>query len=122
VKQDNKAKQDRGNEVSVEAPQGTCDLGQRRWKVRREGLTAGLDVGDKISHYCVLDEEAEVVERGRLKTTPALPDHVHTGREVGPLTFWTGRCGHLRLNRGISIGRRDNLRRPGLDVSRQRHF
>src|SRR5438552_18877968 len=71
VKQDNKAKQNRGNEVSVEAPQDTGDLGRRRWKVPRVGLTVGLVVGDKISHYCVLQEEAEGVERGKLKTTPA---------------------------------------------------
>jgi len=32
VKQDNKAKQNKGK-VSVEAPQDTCDLGHRRWKV-----------------------------------------------------------------------------------------
>ena len=54
VKQDNKAKQNKGK-VSVEAPQDTCDLGHRRWKVQREGLTVGLDVGDKISHYCVAE-------------------------------------------------------------------
>src|ERR1700686_3556124 len=70
VKQDNKAKQNRGNEVSVEAPQDTCDLGRRRWKVQRVGLTVGLDVGDKTSHYCGLNDEGEVVERGKLKTTP----------------------------------------------------
>ena len=59
MKQDNKAKPNKGK-VSVEAPQDTCDLGHRRWKVQGEGLTVGLDVGDKISHYCVLNEEAEV--------------------------------------------------------------
>src|ERR1700731_5286936 len=71
VKQDNKTKQNRGNEVSVEAPHDRCDLGRRRWKVQRVGLTVGLDVGDKISHYCVVNEEAEGVERGKLKTQPA---------------------------------------------------
>jgi hypothetical protein len=41
--------------------------------VQREGLTVAPDVGDKISHYCALDEEAEVVDRWKLKTTPSLP-------------------------------------------------
>src|SRR5437660_10454028 len=96
VKQDNKAKQNRGNEVSVEAPQDTGDLGRRRWKVPRVGLTVGLVVGDKISHYCVLQEEAEGVERGKLKTTPAalqpwleaLPAGTRVVLETGTHSSW----------------------------------
>src|SRR5436190_10458336 len=98
VKQDNKAKQNKGK-VSVEAPQDTCDLGHRRWKVQREGLTVGLEVGDKISHYCVLNEEAEVVERGKLKTTPAalqpwieaLPAGTRVVLETGTHSSWISR-------------------------------
>src|SRR5437762_1645375 len=98
VKQDNKAKQNKGK-VSVEAPQDTCDLGHRRWKVQREGLTVGLDVGDKNSHYCVLDEEAEVVQRGKLKTTPAglqpwmeaLPASTRVVLETGTHSSWISR-------------------------------
>src|SRR5947207_4072334 len=98
VKQDNKAKQNKGK-VSVEAPQDRCDLGHRRWKVQREGLTVGLDVGDKISHYCVLNEEAEVVERGKLKTTPAalqpwieaLPAGTRVVLETGTHSRWISR-------------------------------
>jgi transposase len=99
VKQDNKAKQNKGNEVSVEAPQDTCDLGRRRWKVQRVGLTVGLDVGDKMSHYCALNEEAEVVERGKLKTTPAalqpwleaLPAGTRVVLETGTHSSWISR-------------------------------
>lgn len=32
-------------------------------------LTIGVDLGDKYSHYCVLDPEGEVTEQGRLRTT-----------------------------------------------------
>lgn len=32
--------------------------------------TMGLDLGDQQSDYCVVDERGEVVERGRVKTTP----------------------------------------------------
>jgi transposase len=109
VKQDIKAKQNRGNEVSAEAAQGTFDLGRRRWKVQRVGLTVGLDVGDKISHYCVLNEEAEVVERGKLKTTPAalqpwleaLPAGARVVLETGTHSSWISRlieqAGHEAL-------------------------
>lgn len=31
--------------------------------------TVGVDVGDRVSHFCVLDEEGELVERGRVQTT-----------------------------------------------------
>ena len=36
---------------------------RRRWKVQWEGLTVGLDIGDRYSFYCVLNEQAEVHER-----------------------------------------------------------
>lgn len=109
MKQDIKTKQNRGNEVSAEAGQGTFDLGRRRWKVQRVGLTVGLDVGDKISHYCVLNEEAEVVERGKVKTTPAalqpwleaLPAGTRVVLETGTHSSWISRliepAGHEAL-------------------------
>ena len=34
-------------------------------------MTAGLDMGDKYSYLCLLDQQSgEVVEEGRLRTTP----------------------------------------------------
>jgi transposase len=37
------------------------------------GMTVGLDLGDRYSHLCVLDEHGEVCEEGRIATTaPAL--------------------------------------------------
>ena len=34
-------------------------------------MTAGVDLGDKYSHLCLLDDESgEVNEEGRLRTTP----------------------------------------------------
>ena len=38
---------------------------------RPEGVTVGLDVGDRYTHLCVLDATGEIVEEGRLRTTPA---------------------------------------------------
>jgi hypothetical protein len=34
-------------------------------------MTAGLDLGDKYSYLCLIDQQsAEVIEEGRLRTTP----------------------------------------------------
>jgi hypothetical protein len=33
-------------------------------------LTIGIDLGDVWSHYCSLNEDGEVVDRGRFRTTP----------------------------------------------------
>lgn len=36
-----------------------------------EKLTVGIDLGDKYSHYCVLNDSGEAIEEGRIRTTPA---------------------------------------------------
>jgi transposase len=36
--------------------------------VTQPNRTVGLDLGDRFCHYCVLDEEGEVMEEGRTKT------------------------------------------------------
>lgn len=35
-----------------------------------ESVTIGVDLGDRHSRYCVVDEAARVVEEGRVRTTP----------------------------------------------------
>ena len=42
-------------------------------KTRRSskvGITIGIDLGDIWSHYCTLNEDGEVVDRGRFRTKP----------------------------------------------------
>jgi transposase len=34
-------------------------------------MTVGLDLGDRFSHYCLLNEEGDVVEEGRMQSTEA---------------------------------------------------
>jgi transposase len=34
-------------------------------------MTIGIDLGDVWSHYCTLNEDGEVVDRGRFRTTPS---------------------------------------------------
>jgi transposase len=33
-------------------------------------MTVGIDLGDVWSHYCTLNQDGEVVDRGRFRTTP----------------------------------------------------
>jgi transposase len=69
-------------------------------------ITAGLDLGDKYSYLCLIDHQSgEVVEKGRLRTTPeALRRRFSSERplrvaiETGTHSPWVGRlleeCGH----------------------------
>ena len=36
-----------------------------------QAVTIGIDLGDRFSHYCVLDEAGSVIDEGRLATSPA---------------------------------------------------
>src|SRR5215210_813231 len=70
-------------------------------------MTAGLDLGDNYSYLCLIDQEtAEVVEEGRLRTTPEalrrrFASHeqpLHIAIEAGTHSPWVSRvleeCGH----------------------------
>jgi transposase len=35
----------------------------------KPAMTVGLDLGDQYSHYCLLNEESEVIEEGRMRST-----------------------------------------------------
>ena len=37
--------------------------------VTKVGMTIGIDLGDVWSHYCTINEDGEVVDRGRFRTT-----------------------------------------------------
>jgi transposase len=69
--------------------------------------TVGIDLGDKYSHLCVLDAESgEVIEEGRLRTTPeafrrrfASQRPMRIAIEAGTHSPWVSRlleqeCGH----------------------------
>jgi transposase len=69
-------------------------------------MTAGLDIGDKYSYLCLIDQESgEVVEEGRLRTTPealrrrfASEQPLRIAMEAGTHSPWVSRvleeCGH----------------------------
>ncbi len=72
----------------------------------RSRTTAGLDLGDRYSYLCLIDQESgEVVEQGRLRTTPealrrrfASEQSLRIAIETGTHSPWVSRvlkgCGH----------------------------
>ena len=69
-------------------------------------MTAGMDLGDKYTHLCLIDTESgELIEESRLRTTPEAMRHrfdserpLHVAIEVGTHSPWVSRlleeCGH----------------------------
>ncbi len=43
--------------------------GKRKASWKLEGVTIGIDVGDRWSHYCCLNRQGEAIERGRVAST-----------------------------------------------------
>jgi transposase len=41
-----------------------------KWKAK-PAMTVGLDLGDRWSHYCILNDEGEAIAEGRITTTEA---------------------------------------------------
>jgi transposase len=72
----------------------------------RMKMTAGMDLGDKYSHLCLIDtENGEVIEESRLRTNPEAmrrrfnsEQPLHVAIEVGTHSPWASRllaeCGH----------------------------
>jgi transposase len=72
----------------------------------QQKMTAGLDIGDKYSYLCLIDTESgEVIEEGRLRTTPeafrrrfASEQPLRVAIETGTHSPWVSRvleeCGH----------------------------
>jgi hypothetical protein len=41
-------------------------------KVAKPERSVGLDLGDRFSHYCVLNQEGEVTEEGRMQSSESV--------------------------------------------------
>lgn len=72
------------------------------------GMTIGMDLGDRHSHLCLLDESGEIVEESRLATTETAMHRWFSSHppscvaiEVGTHSRWVSRmlldCGHRVL-------------------------
>jgi len=69
-------------------------------------MTVGLDLGDRYSHLCLIDQHSgEVIEEGRLRTSPeafvrrfASEEPMRIAVETGTHSPWVSRllreCGH----------------------------
>jgi transposase len=76
----------------------TCPKSSKRSKARKRSITIGMDLGDKTSHYYVLDSEGELVREGTLTTTKkgmkqrfgSLP-RCRIAMEVGTHSPWVSR-------------------------------
>ncbi len=69
-----------------------AEVPRRRAKVE---MTIGIDLGDVLSHYCTLNQDGEVVDRGRFRTTPMAIEKWFTdlpparvAMEVGTHSLW----------------------------------
>jgi transposase len=58
-------------------------------------MTIGIDLGDVWSHYCTLNQDGEVVDRGRFRTTPKAIEkwftdvpHARVAMEAGVHSIW----------------------------------
>src|ERR1017187_1565923 len=64
--------------------------GKTAKKFRDHKLTIGLDLGDRSSWYCVLDEAGEVLLEQRLATTPKAMKEVFGGMPRSRIALETG--------------------------------
>ena len=58
-------------------------------------MTIGIDLGDVWSHYCILNQDGDVVDRGRFRTTAKAIDtwftdvpHARVAMEAGTHSIW----------------------------------
>jgi transposase len=65
-----------------------------RRQVKAE-MTIGIDLGDVWSHDCTRNQEGEVIDRGRFRTTPKAIDtwftdvpHARVAMEAGTHSIW----------------------------------
>jgi transposase len=59
-------------------------------KMQVQRLTIGLDLGDRSSWYCVLDERGELVQEQKLSTTPKAMKEVFGGMPRSRIALETG--------------------------------
>jgi transposase len=86
---------------------------------RKSSMTVGIDLGDKYSVLCLVDTESgEVIEEGRLRTTPEALRRRFASEQQPPMRIaieagthspWVGRvleeCGHEVLVATLLAGR-----------------
>ncbi len=74
------------------------ELPKMEAEVAKPEMTVGLDLGDRYSHYCLLNRDGEVVEEGRVQSTEAAlrrhfegEDCLRIALECGTHSPWVSR-------------------------------
>jgi transposase len=57
-------------------------------------LTIGLDLGDRSSYYCLLDDAGEVILENHLSTTPKATEQTFGGMPRSRIALETGTHSH----------------------------
>ena len=72
-----------------------AEVPRRQAKVE---MTVGIDLGDVWSHYCTLNQDGDVIDRGRFRTTSKAIDkwftdvpHARVAMEAGVHSIWITR-------------------------------
>jgi len=87
--------------------------------MEQQGLTIGLDLGDRSSHYCVLDESGRIVVESKTATSPKAMEAVFGGMtgsrialETGMHSPWVSRL-LSQLGHEVIVAHARNVRRIG---------
>jgi transposase len=70
----------------------TTTMMQETLNKQNRHLTVGLDLGDRASFYCVLDEAGEVLLEQKVSTTPEAIKEIFERRYLEAVSHW--RPGH----------------------------
>ena len=76
-----------------------AEVPRRQSKVE---MTIGIDLGDVWSHYCTLNQEGEVVGRGRFRTSPKAVEKWFT--DLPPSAGGDGSWNALDLDQRTAAG------------------
>src|SRR6266702_1307047 len=63
---------------------------RRKQIFRRKTLTIGMDLGDRFTYYCILDEAGEVMVEQKLPTTKQAMEHVFGAMPSSRVALETG--------------------------------
>ena len=98
----------------------------RKQIFKQPKLTIGLDLGDRISHYCILDEAGNVILERNLPTTPKGIQQVFSkisrsriALETGTHSPWVSRAVEPDRARSVIVAHARNVRLIG-ESSRKR--
>ncbi len=87
--------------------------------LKENQLTIGLDLGDRSSHFCILNEAGEVILEGKLSTTPKGIEEVFSkiprsrvALETGTHSPWVSRQ-LTQLGHGVIVAHARNVRLIG---------